>query len=439
MASKEISTPSQSFNVQKALNRNVSRTRKGPLNLVQFACRFRFTSYLETMTKYQEVVDAAAGGGYNDLAAKMQVIMDSKDQKQRLTQYIEENASPTEGKKKPKTVFEKLGNGDPSCAVAEHYVLKIGDDEVNVTKVLMDAREVLVNGEWAFEDFSDLLVMNFIFIEKFLKRHLDGPFVNQLCRKTLTSASLDDAVIIGKLGADASLSKTEFMKTFNEIADGWEHPLCRIIQNLVQEPNFWGLNGRNFAERTYQTKFANHIIKGILHELPYCDHFNTAALPVPLGHKEDLKPDFFGVFEEDDETNLPFIVAEVNKPKVDGYVNKKDMLKIYCEMKLMVDVLRQNGVKDPEVIGLLFQNRKCIVYTMKPEHEAMYIPVLWGGFPVPESNVEIGSMSSSLPILEGLKEVARTTLKKIAERVRNQSIPDDTMIRRSYYLHSQLS
>jgi hypothetical protein len=86
---------------------------------------------------------------------------------------------------------------------------------------------------------------------------------------------------------------------------------------------------------------------------------------MPLGHSEDLKPDFFGMAYEETESDdvidkrgalpLPFIVAEVRKPGVWDHLNRNDKFKIFCEMKLMIDTLRQSAVKDPEVIGLLFQ------------------------------------------------------------------------------------
>ncbi|KAI8356275.1 hypothetical protein B0O80DRAFT_447073 [Mortierella sp. GBAus27b] len=326
-------------------------------------------------------------------------------------------------------------------------MLTIGDKEVDATKILMEARQPMVDGEWVFALHSDLLVMNFIFTEPFLAQRFGKPAAFELCHRTVPPACQRDTNIMGRIGSDISLPKEKFMATLNRVTDGWEHPLSYIIRNLVQEPNFWSKS--RSAEGTYQTKFVNHIIRGILHGLQYRDSYTTASLPMPLGHSEDLKPDFFGTAYEETEAEdvidergalpLPFIVAEVKKPEVDAHLNRKDRFKIFCEMELMIDTLRQSAVKDPEVIGLLFQDGNCIVYTMAPVNEAIYIPVRWGAFPVPERHLQIGSMGASLSILSEIKAVASTALAKIDARERGKIITNDPMTRRSYHLHHQLS
>ncbi|KAI8349386.1 hypothetical protein B0O80DRAFT_460561 [Mortierella sp. GBAus27b] len=276
--------------------------------------------------------------------------------------------------------------------------------------MLILVHDTVVDGEWVFALHSDLLVMNFIFTEPFLAQRFGKPAAFELCHRTVPPACQRDTNIVGRIGSDISLSKEKFVATLNR-----EHPLSYIIPNLVQEPNFWSKS--RSAEGTYQTKFVNHIIRGILHGLQYRDSYTTASLPMPLEHSEDLKPDFFGTAYEETEAEdvidergalpLPFIVAEVKKPEVDAHLNRKDRFRISIE-----------------VIGLLFQ-----VYTMAPVNEAIYIPVRWGAFPVPERHLQIGSMGASLSILSEIK---------IDARERGKIITNDPMTRRSYHLHHQL-
>jgi hypothetical protein len=86
--------------------------------------------------------------------------------------------------------------------------------------------------------------MNFIFTEKFIKRHLGESAVDQLCRTAVTPASQNDIDIMGRLGSDASLRKKQFLENFNDITSNWDHPLRYIIRSLVEEPKFWGLGDR---------------------------------------------------------------------------------------------------------------------------------------------------------------------------------------------------
>lgn len=71
---------------------------------------------------------------------------------------------------------------------------------------------------------------------------------------------------------------------------------------------------------------------------------------MPRGHGEHFQPDFYGTVDK-----LPFIVAEYKTDHKSAHINEWDRLKIFCEMKLMLDLLLENGVSKPEVIGLLVQ------------------------------------------------------------------------------------
>jgi hypothetical protein len=77
---------------------------------------------------------------------------------------------------------------------------------------------------------------------------------------------------------------------------------------------------------------------------------NNEKLRMPWNHDEIFQPDFFGTVD-----NLPFFVAEFKTANKSPHINEWDRLKILCEMKLVLDLLLENGVSEPEVIGMLVQ------------------------------------------------------------------------------------
>jgi hypothetical protein len=81
-------TSSRAFNVQGALSLTVARTKKGPYGLTEFACRFKLTSFSDTIDKYKEVRDAAMNGDHEDLVTKIDGIIDSREQRLKLTKYL---------------------------------------------------------------------------------------------------------------------------------------------------------------------------------------------------------------------------------------------------------------------------------------------------------------------------------------------------------------
>ncbi|KAF9350880.1 hypothetical protein BGX34_000944, partial [Mortierella sp. NVP85] len=109
---------------------------------------------------------------------------------------------------------------------------------------------------------------------------------------------------------------------------------------------------------------------------------------MPDGHEEILIPDFIARVH-----NLPVLVAETKRPaNVSEKENKTDELKIYCEMKLMLDLLTEKGVEDPEVVGFLIQRG-----------EAVYIPKVLGKFAVCNQPSSIGGLTAALNPLAAVR------------------------------------
>jgi hypothetical protein len=82
----------------------------------------------------------------------------------------------------------------------------------------------------------------------------------------------------------------------------------------------------------------------------------SESLKMPDGHIEELQPDCIVSVDR-----LQFFVVEIKTPQKYPKDTMGDELKIHCELKLMLDILLQNGVEDPEVIGFLVQGTPLIL------------------------------------------------------------------------------
>ncbi|KAI8363275.1 hypothetical protein B0O80DRAFT_492429 [Mortierella sp. GBAus27b] len=78
--------------------------------------------------------------------------------------------------------------------------------------------------------------------------------------------------------------------------------------------------------------------------------FMNTNLPMPEGHNEILQPDYHGGADE-----LAFITTEIKKANSTTKLKDGDKLKLQCEMNLMLTLLKEKGVRDPDVLGLLVQ------------------------------------------------------------------------------------
>ncbi|KAF9346741.1 hypothetical protein BGX34_003642, partial [Mortierella sp. NVP85] len=297
--------------------------------------------------------------------------------------------------KRIKMSLQELRNGDPSCDVQEHCVLQ----GVDITQKLMDARKLLLR-DMAFSDILDLLPLNFIFTEEYLRKNFNDDIVDDLLFANLPVICGDDedAKRVGTCGHMASLPREQFREWFHEFDKSWAHPVRRIIDAVSAKETFWGASDPYPNESSYQARFVNPVITGFLSSHQHREEFNNTSLPMPSNHHEEFQPDFFGAIG-----TLPFMIAEIKKPTEKGRCLDVDRLKLYCMMKLALDSLVMDGVEESEVIGLLVQYDRCQVYVMNMIHEAMYIPRPLGTFSIPKYKGDIGSLSGALPILSAME------------------------------------
>ncbi|KAG0200289.1 hypothetical protein BGX31_004093, partial [Mortierella sp. GBA43] len=94
-------------------------------------------------------------------------------------------------------------------------------------------------------------------------------------------------------------------------------------------------------------------------------HYITKPFPVPPNHDEVKVPDYFGAVD-----NLPVLIAEVKKPGDPESSLLRDRRKLACLMKLSLNMMLNERVSNPTVVGLLFQDNVCEVQAMELRHEA---------------------------------------------------------------------
>ncbi|KAI7831379.1 hypothetical protein BC939DRAFT_184549 [Gamsiella multidivaricata] len=151
--------------------------------------------------------------------------------------------------------------------------------------------------------------------------------------------------------------------------------------------------------------------------------------PVPTDYEERLYPDFFA-----EKDGLPFAVLEVKSPDADPDDCDVDVRKVILLMKLSLNCLLEAGVKDPVVLGMLVQDRRCEVFSMDITYEAIYIPKALGMFGIPENKLQLPLLLHALGPLTAAREIASNTLAKITGRPRRAQVEKSLLTRPSFYL-----
>lgn len=95
-----------------------------------------------------------------------------------------------------------------------------------------------------------------------MERHFNEAIVKKLCRKPLSEPYRKEALTLVDISSTAMGSEAVFKTKLAEEAENLDHPVRPIIETVIREATFWDKNRPVVAEGTYQSKFANHVIKG---------------------------------------------------------------------------------------------------------------------------------------------------------------------------------
>ncbi|KAF9938889.1 hypothetical protein BGZ65_012001 [Modicella reniformis] len=284
--------------------------------------------------------------------------------------------------------------------------------------------------------FIDNVKKTFIMI----RSNIEGP--GELESATTESCIVENVNVTKKLmeERDANIEVQSDLETtddlfsfeaeFKKIKLEWDHPMSSVLACLTASDDLWTWDQTKSSETTYQTTIVNPILLGFFKCVGVSRHFQTVPIGTTPDYQETLHPDFFGELE-----GLPVAVAEIKKPGESRVVIEQDRLKLFCTMKLGLNLLLQNNVHNPTIVGLLIQDDYCYVFTMKLEYEALYIPRrLSIGFGVPKSNGAIGSLLAALAPMSAVLDIVRVTVQSIKTRQRRRESSEMKKTRPSFYV-----
>ncbi|KAG0214738.1 hypothetical protein BGX31_001042, partial [Mortierella sp. GBA43] len=303
---------------------------------------------------------------------------------------------------------------------AGHF--KVGDDEFDLTAKLIEERKALVDDTSVLKakDISKRLALSYIFEEDFLSlvgvnesvRSSIFPVVKYQREQNAQEVAQDEVdrqfiTYFADLAA-RNASQTELKKSLGEYSDNPTPFVKGLIVQLIQSDNIWLRREPSWSEASYQASCVDPVLDGLFSDMELEKHLSRTRLPTESSYKENLEPDYMRTFDK-----LVVVVAEVKplgtaKPKLD-----EDRGKLYCSMKLSLNMLLRNGVNDPTIVGVLVQEGNIIFVIMNLKYEAMYFPVKHGFCKAPSDRMGFGSLRSGLPIFSAIREIVSDTVEKI--------------------------
>ncbi|KAG0370262.1 hypothetical protein BGX24_002070 [Mortierella sp. AD032] len=321
------------------------------------------------------------------------------------------------------------GPGETSCRLRTTFKCVFGD--LDVSEQLMSARKEMIKQQCTLQSAADLLSLNFIFTKAFLEDNLPSEAVTCLTRQPVSAPKSEDVELLLvcclHVGTTDYLPGRAYLKDRTARQDSVTSDIISsyassgVLRNRV--------SNLAFNENTYIEQSVKPFVTGTFAQLDFQEHWIIDPFPVPTGYEERLFPDFYG-----EKDGLPFVVLEVKAPDADPDDCDVDVRKVTLLMKLSLNRLLEAGVKDPVVIGLLVQDRRCEIFTMDLAYEAVYIPKVLGTFEVPENKLQLPLLLHALGPLTTAKEIASNTLAKITDRPRRVPSEKNLLIRSSFYL-----
>ncbi|KAK3829709.1 MAG: hypothetical protein J3R72DRAFT_456721 [Linnemannia gamsii] len=321
------------------------------------------------------------------------------------------------------------GPGETSCRLRTTFKCIFGD--LDVSEQLMSARKEMIKQQCTLQSAADLLSLNFIFTKAFLEDNLPSEAVTCLTRQPTSAPKSEDVELLLvcclHVGTTDYLPGRAYLKDRTARQDSVTSDIISsyassgVLRNRV--------SNLAFNENTYIEQSVKPFVTGTFAQLDFQEHWIIDPFPVPTGYEERLFPDFYG-----EKDGLPFVVLEVKPPDADPDDCDVDVRKVTLLMKLSLNRLLEAGVKDPVVIGLLVQDRRCEIFTMDLAYEAVYIPKVLGTFEVPENKLQLPLLLHALGPLTTAKEIASNTLAKITDRPRRVPSEKNLLIRSSFYL-----
>ncbi|KAF9578997.1 hypothetical protein BGW38_004934 [Lunasporangiospora selenospora] len=269
--------------------------------------------------------------------------------------------------------------------------------------------------------------------------HLVGPGTTSSKLSTNDRLTLDN-IDISKILMEARMSLIKKQDELNDVSDLLNQTEEGLVVDLLchysQRSSLW-LQSASYPtppstlvqnEDTYTQAIVKGIIFSVVCDLELLDHWNRDPLPVPLGFEEVYNPDYFGEYD-----GFPVLLVEIKKPGIMDDSLEGDQRRLPCMQKLMLDRMLAAGVESPKVVGFLIKRDRCEISVMEIEHEALYVVKLVRVFGLPQNNLELGLLCPALGPLKYAHEIVSSTLNSIKTRNGRQNLKK-YWCRPSYYV-----
>ncbi|KAK3817616.1 MAG: hypothetical protein J3Q66DRAFT_340532 [Benniella sp.] len=338
-----------------------------------------------------------------------------------------------------------VGPGTRSCDLHLEPLVINGR---SISKELMDARKSFFDGKSDLETMDDLLVLNFIFTEKFLREHFTEDIVSELVpKRTIPPLSAADEqfvtsmVKLAKNKDGAEVRRSAMERLMKEM----DNPLANLFNGWCMNRSMWqykvdGKGGEGFKKvntATFMWHYVNPILDAIFGRLRMTQG-RGATLTLPKKYRRDfyMLPMFGGYH------HVTIMMMRMTKRDVKERHRGKVERELLFSMKVSLDLLMKSKVKDPEVVGLLVRDSRIEVLTLRIQHEAMYIPRLLGIMEIPKDHTDFGCLLEGLPVVLAARGVVIRTLKAVKASVSKKDpdlsvLEDDSehpLCRPSFYI-----
>ncbi|KAK3817614.1 MAG: hypothetical protein J3Q66DRAFT_340529 [Benniella sp.] len=343
------------------------------------------------------------------------------------------NQGDRDAKKTPLHVrlSDVVGPGTKSCDLHLEPLVINGR---SISKELMDLRRSYFDGERDLETMDDLLVMNFIFTEKFLREHFSEDIVSKLVPKAdippLSPAQKQLVTSMVQLAKEKDGMKFKKSARQHSFSDD---PLSRLFYELSQSHSLWDYkvaDGRSgyteFNTPTYQWYYVDPFMQSFFRELDMALR-RGAAITLPEKYRKAffLLP-MFGIYY-----HLTLLVVKLTKRDVKERHRAKDERELLFSMKTALDLLMKAKIKDPEVVGFLVRDSSMEIFSLGIRNEALYFPKLLGIMKIPRDHADFECLIEGLPIMLAAQRIVARTLEAVKERVPRTPIgtwPDHSVL-----------
>ncbi|KAG0209621.1 hypothetical protein BGX31_002073, partial [Mortierella sp. GBA43] len=333
----------------------------------------------------------------------------NEKRKDRDTAKHDRDESPGEGQPRKSTINKLVGPGVSSCALnLPHFELR----GVDISATLMLMREEKIKEQLTLTLVDELLTLNFIFSRKFLEggkgKGLTDEIINDIYGVEILPSSSVIRTFLSTCSKLGELRYEDFSLEFSRMVGDLDPETMKVgtelymakqmVTNWTRTEALWMECERN--EATYLDVYISPILDAVFSGAGLITH-KKEFLPLPEVYmtskgfrREDFKPD-----SQYRENGFPIVVMDAKRPFTANHLTLKDEFKLCNMMKLSLDLMIDNSVEIPTVVGILVQRDQVEIFIMDLPHEAFYPVKSLGTIKVPKTPQEFDIICDGQGIL----------------------------------------